>query len=120
MIGVDDESGRALVTVRLRARRDAAEIKAQAWIDTAFTGELVLPLSMIAQLGLEQSAAIAAGLADGSQVTLETFSCLIEWFGNDHSIEVVANDGRFALLGVGLLLGRKLTVDYPRLTVSIE
>jgi len=53
-------------------------------------------------------------------VTLESFGYELDWFGNSKWIEVIANDGEMPLLGIGLLIGRKLTVDYARMTVVIE
>ena len=41
--GVVDKYGRALVTLTIRAYQDAEPIETQAWIDTAFSGELVIP-----------------------------------------------------------------------------
>jgi hypothetical protein len=69
---------------------------------------------------LRQSAAVTAGLADGTQVVLETYSCVVEWFGCPRNIEVVENDGQVPLLGVGLLRDRKLEIDYRSRKVSIK
>jgi clan AA aspartic protease len=91
-----------------------------AWIDTAFNGELVLPRAIIDSANLAQTAGIEATLADGTVVVLETFSCAVEWFGATRMVEVIANTGVFPLVGIGLLIGRRLTVDYAHLTVSIE
>src|SRR2546428_13919475 len=65
----------------------------EAWIDTGFTGELVLPQDQIAALGLPHSAVVTAELGDGSATVLEVYSCLIEWFGRVQQIEVIANTG---------------------------
>ena len=78
MNGKVDDSGRALVTICVRALEDAKPTDLTAWIDTAFTGELVIPRAVIESLGLNQSATVAAKLADGSEVVLETFSCLLD------------------------------------------
>ncbi len=43
MTGSVDGSGRALVRIRLKNPSDATETELDAWIDTGFTGELVLP-----------------------------------------------------------------------------
>lgn len=88
-------------------------------MDTAFTGELVLPRSAIELLGLVQSSAISAGLADGKQVVLGTYSCVLEWFGEERNIEAIESDGKLPLLGTGLLRGRKLIIDYRKRTLSI-
>ncbi|MEZ6051356.1 MAG: hypothetical protein R3C02_08230 [Planctomycetaceae bacterium] len=91
-----------------------------AWIDTAFNGEPVVPRPMIDSMGFVQSAGIRARLADGNEVTLESYGCILDWFGEEKTVEVIANDGQMPLLGVGLLLGRRLTVDYAELTVTLE
>jgi predicted aspartyl protease len=79
-----------------------------------------MPLTEIQKLGLPQSAAIQATLADGTEVVLETFGCQMIWFGESREIEVTANQGRMPLLGIGLLRGRKLTVDYRSNQVTLE
>ena len=120
MNGVVDEFGRALVTLRIRANRDAEPTDVKAWIDTAFNGELVIPRRVIKAAELEQSAGIEARLADGNAVMLESFTCFLNWFDEDRAVEVIANDGEFPLLGIGLLIGHRLVVDYTQLTVTIE
>ncbi len=40
-------------------------------------------------MGLQQSAAVMAGLADGSQVVLDTDGCIMQWFGQERKVEVV-------------------------------
>lgn len=112
MTGEVDEAGRALVVLSVRSGARQGSKDVSAWIDTAFTGELVIPRQTVASLGLQQSAAIAAKLADGSQVVLESYTCVVDWFGSERVVEVIENDGEFALLGVGLLQGRRLEIDY--------
>ena len=120
MNGTVDEFGRALVTLTIRANQDAESTNIHAWIDTAFNGELVIPRRMVEAAELEQTAGIDARLADGNAVTLESFTCILNWFGEDKAVEVIASDGEFPLLGIGLLVGHRLIVDYPELTVTIE
>lgn len=119
MNGYVDDAGRALLDLTIRPSPNASPSSLNVWIDTAFTGELVVPRAMIKSLALPQSAAVTAGLADGSQVVLETFTCIPDWFGTTRSVEVIANDGQFPLLGVGLLQDRKLEIDYPQRTITI-
>jgi len=118
--GIIDEFGRALVTLSIRANQDAEPTDIQAWIDTAFNGELVMPRRMIEAAQLEQTAGIEARLADGNAVMLESFACFLNWFGEDRPVQVIANDGEFPLLGIGLLIGQRLVVDYTQSTVVIE
>ncbi len=42
-------------------------------------------------------------LADGTEALLESYSCLIDWFGDVRMVEVIESDGQFPLPGVGLL-----------------
>jgi hypothetical protein len=72
---------------------------------------------MIERMGLQQSAAVMAGLADGTQVVMETFSCIVDWFGQQQRVEVVENEGQVALLGVGLPRDRRLEIDYRSRTL---
>ncbi|WP_419581436.1 hypothetical protein [Stieleria magnilauensis] len=51
---------------------------------------------------------------------MRTYSCVIEWFGDKRNLEVIANDGECPLLGVGLLLGLELRVDYRNLKLTLE
>src|SRR5262245_24706830 len=100
MTGSVDGSGRALVGIRLNNPADATETEADAWIDTGFTGELVLPQQKVTSLGLPLGPAVMARLANGSDIQLDTYTCLVEWFDEWRRIEVVANEGQYPLLGV--------------------
>ena len=60
-----------------------------------------------------------AVLADGSKVTLETFVCFIDWFGSRMPLQVIANEGRFPLLGTGLLEQHVLHIDYAKKELSL-
>jgi hypothetical protein len=75
---------------------------------------------MVAQLGRQQEAATEAVLADGSHVTLESFACHVEWFGQTVRAQVIGNTGKLPLLGTELLAKRKLLVDYTTGLVSID
>lgn len=119
MKGLVDHAGRALIEVGLRTSPDSEPTLVEAWIDTGFTGELVMPIASIEQLGLELSGSVDAILADGSQTALSTYTCAIEWFGEMKTLEIIANDGACPLLGVGLLLGLELRVDYGNLQLEL-
>ena len=60
MRGVVDNGGRSLLAVQLRSTRDADSVEVEVWIDTGFTGDLVLPQSAIDALGLIQSGSVDA------------------------------------------------------------
>jgi clan AA aspartic protease len=120
MNGHVDSHGRALVAVSVRPSHAAAIWEIQAWIDTGFNGDLVLPRRQIHDVALPQSGTVNAILADGSEVTLKTYTCLIDWFGEQRRVEVVANEGEYPLLGVGLLLGHDLRISYRSGDITIE
>jgi len=112
--------GRALATISVRPSNAATAHEIQVWIDTGFTGDLVLPQQHIDGLALPQSGTVKAILADGSQVALKTYTCLIDWFREERHLEVVANEGEYPLLGVGLLLGLDLRISYRSGEITIE
>jgi clan AA aspartic protease len=120
MNGFVDTGGRALLEVRLKPADGPQVSTATAWIDTGFTGDLVLPDRVIQELSLPLSGTVGAVLADGSQVAMRTYSCLIEWFDGWQHLEVVASEADYPLLGVGLLLGHKLIIDYSAKSVTLD
>ena len=120
MKGRVDEHGRALIEIEVSRTQDADLVPITTWIDTAFDGHLVLSSELIAELGLEPLVETEAILADGSLVSLETFLCFVEWFGQRMPLQVIANDGRFPLLGTGLLDQRILHVNYRLRTVVLD
>ena len=63
MNGSMDGSGRALVRIRLMHPTDSSEVELDAWIDTGFTGELVLPQENLKSLGLPLGPSVMARLA---------------------------------------------------------
>jgi len=117
--GVDDY-GRALLVLNVRATEDAEPVELTAWIDTAFTGELVIPRATIEAMRMPQSAAVMAGLADGTQTVLESYSWILDWFGDARMVEVTENEGQFPSLGVGLLRDRRLEVDYRSRSLVLD
>ena len=119
MRGRVDHGGRSLITVELRSAAGADATSLDVWIDTGLTGDLVLPRSIVDRLGLQESGSVDAILADGSQLELPTYTCVIQWFGFERSLEVIANDGEYPLLGVGLLLGLELRINYRNLKLSL-
>lgn len=120
MNGQVDNAGRALLTLEVRRTLESDPTGLTVGVDTAFDGELVIPRETIEGSGLQQSSAVKATLADGTEVVLETFDCYIGWFGVQRAVEVIANDGRLPLLGIGLLRQRRLLVDYRSGELSLD
>lgn len=44
----------------------------------------------------------------------------MDWFDATRQLEVIANDGDYPLLGVGLLLGRDLHISYRSAEITID
>jgi clan AA aspartic protease len=120
MNGRVDSHGRALLTVSVRPSDVAATREIEVWIDTGFNGDLVLSQQQIDDLALRQSGTVKAILADGSEIVLKRYACHIDWFGQARDLEVVANQGEYPLLGVGLLAGHDLHISYRSGNVTIE
>ena len=120
MKGIVDESGRAILPIQILCPTQPNGVRIDVWIDTGFTGDLVLPESVIEDLALEVTGSIDGVLADGSQIELSTYHCQLEWFGGVRDLEVIANSGQTPLLGVGLLLAKELRVDYTNLELTLE
>lgn len=120
MMGTVDENGRALLDVSVCGELNGAYMPVAAWIDTAFDGHLVCSRDLIETLNLESMVETEAILADGSRVTLETFIGYVDWFGDQLPLPVIANDGRFPLLGMGLLDQRVLHIDYTKKELHLD
>lgn len=120
MNGVVDERGRSLVTVGIRSRADGSETSHSAWVDTAFTGDLVLPKREVDRLQLSCSTLTDVVLGDGQEAQLPAFTAWVLWFGQLREIEVVASEVETPLLGVTMMLGHRLVVDYRSLQVELE
>ena len=120
MTGTVDAEGRALLTIDLRHAAGSPSTPIVAWIDTAFSADLVIPRAQNASLALPVAQSVRSILGDGSMVELDTYRADLDWFGTRRQIEVIANDGRFPLLGVGLLRGRILRIDYAAGTLTLD
>lgn len=119
MTGTVDAYGRALLNITIHHPTTAARIQLDAWVDTGFSGSLLLTPLQISTLGLPRSAAVPGSLADGSQIVFDSHACLLEWFGCLRQLNALAGSSRFALIGVGLLEDHLLTIDYPKRVVTV-
>ena len=119
MKGFVDDELRAMLRVPVSASRDGKRTDIVVWIDTAFNGGLAVPRQQIAELGLAKESSAEAILADGLSVELETFACFFDWFGNTYETQIIANDGKYPLLGTMLLEGHRLDIDYAAKTVEL-
>ena len=79
-------------------------------LDTGFNHTLTLPVDVIRRLGLIPGGTRDAFLADGEEVTLNGWRGIALWHGQPRRILVLQADGE-PLLGMGLLLGSRVTLD---------
>lgn len=120
MTGTVDQTGRAIITASLQHPATGKSLSIDAWVDTGFNGDLVLPREMFRTLGLPEGLTGRAILADGSEIDLITYVGALEWFDEKRDVEVIANDGQMPLLGVALLLGHRLVIDYKSGDLSLD
>lgn len=79
-------------------------------MDTGFTGSLLLPWELIAELGLPFFSTIRGVLGDGSESLFKFYEGTILWDGQLRRISIGAT-GADPLLGMGLLYGSELTIE---------
>ena len=118
MTGRIDSDGRALVDVRVRLGTSSHTI--EAWVDTAFTGDLLVPRDLVESSGAEPEKQVQTVLADGTVGEMPIFAGAVRWFDDEERpAEIIPADCRTALLGVGLLLGLCVELDYSAMTVRV-
>lgn len=94
-------------------------VRLTVWVDTAFTGGLAIPSQTIRRLGLVGEGDVGARLADGAESAVPVYTAAVQWFGAAWKVEVVRAEVATTLLGVQLLLTRRLTVDYAERTIEV-
>ena len=79
-------------------------------VDTGFTAWLTLPLHIIRELGLQYRGTRSVTLADDSELETDLYLAFISW--NEQILpRIVHQLDSNPLLGVGLLLGHRLTME---------
>ncbi len=95
--------------------------KVSELLDTGFTGELQLPLQIAVPLGLKLVGVARYKLADGSISNQMIFSASISWGTKTRSVTAsVVIDAEDVLMGVGLLHGYALVVDFQQKQLVIK
>ena len=79
-------------------------------LDTGFNYDLTLSMDVIRRLGLISGGTRDAFLANGEEVSLNGWRGTVLWQGQPRHILVLQADGE-PLLGMGLLLGSRVTMD---------
>ncbi len=79
-------------------------------IDTGYTGDLMLPKSLVESLGLALQGRQQAMLGDGSVKVFRMYAGSIIWDGQTRRIEINSSESE-ALVGMGLLEDYKLEIE---------
>jgi len=89
-------------------------------VDTGFNGELMLPRTVLQQLGFEYSMKSEAELADGSIVESTIYHGKIDWFGKERTVQAVVTESEDGLMGTEMLFGLTLFMDLDERRVVLE
>ena len=104
----------ALVTIRLPSGKEV-----ECLIDTGASCALVLPASLIAELGIPATGDVRDIEMVGGEFTKAALALVeIEWLGQMRTVEVIIRDDY--LLGTELLDETTLVIDYRARTVTIS
>jgi clan AA aspartic protease len=122
MIGVVSELNRPIVRVSLHAEvHSTIPVELDAWIDTGFEGDLLVPESLLIQHAFVPLGPAHIDLADGQTRQMETYNGWITWFGIRRAILILGSSGDdIVLLGTSLLASRRLLIDFPKRLVTIS
>ena len=108
--GYVDDQGQAIIEIAVGGSR--GEISLNAIVDTGFSGDVSLPTSTAVQLGLELCGSEIFELADGSRVEGLVFVGQLRLGNEAREAEIVLSNSQEALVGTGLLRGRRLEIDF--------
>jgi clan AA aspartic protease len=106
--------------VRLIVKGLRKSLRNDPVVDTGFEGDLCLPVKVAIQVGLELSGESMVELADGTKKQELSFLGSVFWQGQERLVKIFLTNSEDALLGSGLMQGRKLAIDYANHTVTIE
>lgn len=91
-----------------------------ALVDTGFTGELQLPITIAIPLGLRLDAVGTFEFADGRTAKKMLFSATITLGTTTRPVTVSVVDSNTPLLGTGLLHGCVLNIDFAKKMFTIQ
>jgi len=116
--GIIDKHNRLWVRVRVAGYHASKEI----WfrIDTAFDGELSIPVSLAVPLGLALVGESEYGISGGGVNRPLKFTASIQWGTKNRLSTVDVDQTAQPLLGLGLLNGYILLADFDKKTLVIK
>ena len=92
----------------------------EAIVDTGFTASLLLPSSIIAELGLQKVGSAKYGMADGNIAKTDVFIGEINWLEIPRRVEIIASTSELPLVGMELLSEAKTLLDPKKNVLRIE
>lgn len=116
--GSIDEFGRPLIDVTVFGNRAQATVSAA--VDTGFGLHLSLPVEVAVGLGLELSTFAEFELADGTVNTELVFDGQVQWDGAMRNAEMLVTFSADALIGIPLLEGYDVHLDFRNRRMTIE
>ena len=109
ILGIVNREREAIIQIALMGAENRLK-SLSAVVDTGFTGDLMLPMTLVVELGFEYRGVQEALLGNGSSYDFEVYAGSIIWDGKIRSVEVNACDSG-TLIGMGLLDGWKLEIE---------
>ena len=97
------------LNLRLRGQ-DGLVYVVDALVDTGYSGEISLPVSVAKQLGSVQGLGGRIVLADGTSITYDSYNVDFEWLGSHRRVTASAM-GDDVVIGMNLLSGHALMIE---------
>ena len=105
-----DAFGAPRVEIEVEGSRGTVQVS--ALLDSGFDGDVSLPIGVAIQLGLELQDVITVELADGSLSDELVFAGYLLDQGQERRVSVLLTRSEEALLGLGLLRGCRVILDF--------
>jgi clan AA aspartic protease len=109
ILGIVNREREAIVQIALMGAENRLK-SLSAVVDTGFTGDLMLPMTVVVELGFQYRGVQEALLGNGSSYDFEVYAGTIIWDGKIRSVEVNACESG-TLIGMGLLDGWMLEIE---------
>jgi clan AA aspartic protease len=96
----------------------AGTMEVECVVDTGFNGALVLPASIVSQLGLPIISHEVFSMVGNEESSADVVLGQVDWLGEVRRVDVIVREDQ--LIGTALLDGTRLIVDYIAYTVDID
>ena len=106
--------------IEIGLKRGEATEFIPAVIDTGFSGQLCLSKRYEDKIKMVFHHVERYELANSEVVVMDVFRGTILFGGRAHVVDLILTSSQDTLIGVSLLKGCKLTIDYPRRVVEVE